>query len=921
MRGLRRLLSRTTSWATRARNEERLRAEIEEHLALQTEEYLRMGLSQGEARRHAALKFGGVEAMKEEYREQRGLPVLETLTVDARLALRRLRLAPAFTLSAVLTLALGIGSITAIFTLAHAVLLKSLPVRNPGELYRLGKEARCCYVGGYSQENEFSLVSYDLYGYLRDHTQGFSELSAFSAVTPLFGVRRAGSADGAQSYPGEFVSGNYFAMFAVGAYAGRALTYPDDQPGAPPAAVMSYRLWQERYGSDPTVIGGTFNLNDKPFTVVGIAPPGFFGDTLRGAPPDFFVPLNAEPYVQVDADLKKYATHWLELIGRLRPGAEPRSVEAEMRVGLQQWLRAHWGEMSANERAKLPSQTLYLNPGGAGITNMRERYQQSLRILLMISGFVLLIVCANVANLVLVRGMEQRRQTALSVALGAGAGRVVRQALMESTLLALLGGAAGLAVAFGGTRLIIHLAFPAVPGLAGVPIDATPSMPVLMFAFVASLLAAVAFGAVPAWMSARIDAMEALRGAGRSTIRTVSLPKKALVVFQAALSLASLCAAGLLSVAFLKLENRSFGFEQERRIVVRINPRLAGYRTDQLRALYRGIHDSMAGLPGVSSAALCLYAPQSGGDWGARVWVEGQPPPGPLDDHSASWNRVAEGYLDVIGTSIVRGRGISEQDTADSRKVAVVNEAFAHKFFRGEDPIGKHFGTEASASGQFEVVGVARDARYLTTNLDRPVVPFFLVPETQADYGQRNVGSLFLSDIVILTRQAGGLSDARIRQAMAAVDPSLPIVSVRTMKQQIASQLTQQRLIAQLTSFFGVLALVLASIGLYGLTAYNVGRRVNEIGVRMALGADRGRVIRMILRGTFSLTVFGLLLGFPLTLTVGRLLGSQLYGMNPYEPVVILSAASALGLCGLAACCIPAFRASSIAPASALRAE
>src|SRR6266851_3087415 len=307
MRTIRRFFKRLSSWATARRDEERLRAEIEEHLALQTAEHVRAGLSPVEARRQALLKFGGVEAMMDSYQDQRGLPFLDTLLQDTRHALRRLRMAPAFTIATILTLALGIGATTSIFTLVHALLLKSLPVANPGELYRVGRETHCCYMGGYSQDGEFSLVSYDLYKYLRDNTQGFSELAAFPSFQHLFGVRRSGSSEAAQSYPGEFVSGNYFTMFGIRAYAGRTLTAQDDQPGAPPVAVMSYRLWQQQYGFDASVIGSVFNLNDRPFTVVGIAPPGFFGDTLRNNPPDFFLPLNTEPFVQPDTDLKKYA--------------------------------------------------------------------------------------------------------------------------------------------------------------------------------------------------------------------------------------------------------------------------------------------------------------------------------------------------------------------------------------------------------------------------------------------------------------------------------------------------------------------------------------------------------------------------------------------------------------------------------------
>jgi predicted permease len=900
-----------------------LREEIEEHLALQTAENIRAGLSPVEARRQAVLKFGAVEAMKESYRDQRGFPFLETLIQDARQALRRLRMAPAFTITTALTLALGIGATTSIFTLAHAVLLKSLPVANPGELYRLGKEARCCYWGGYSQEKEFSLVSYELYKHFRDNTRGFAELAAFSAVQLRLGIRRAGSPEPAQSYPGEFVSGNYFSMFGIRAYAGRTLKPDDDQAGVPPVAVMSYRLWEQRYGSDPSVIGGVFNLNEKPFTVVGITPPGFFGDTLRNNPPDFFLPLNTEPILY--GNLDEHDNHWLELIGRIQPGAKASSIEAEMRVELKQWLLSHWGEMSANERTKFPEQTLFLSAGGAGISAMRDKYEHWLQILMMVTGFVMLVVCANVANLLLVRGLERRRQISLSMALGAQASRIARQALIESVLLSFLGGAAGLVIAFAGTRLILQFVFPRVGDLAGIPIDASPSMPVLLFAFGVSLVVGIAFGLAPAWLATRVDPIEALRGAGRSTARAGSLPRKTFVALQAALSLVLLSASGLLTAALHSLENQDFGFDQDRRIVA--NPSLVGYRLDQLTPLYQRIHDSLSSIPGVSAVALCKYSPMSGNNWGSGVWVDGHPPPGPKDDNSASMNRVTAGYFDVIGNPIIRGRGISEQDTATARRVAVINEAFARKFFRNEDPLGKHFGRDGMGSDQYEIIGVAKDARYLPENLGKPIAPLFFLPEAQHDVPPKagatevSPGSHFLNDIVIVTKPGASLSIAQVRQAMASVDPDLLLFSIRPLREQVAGQFRQQRLIAQLTSSFGVLSLILASIGLYGVTAYNAGRRVNEIGVRMALGANRGQVIRLILRDAFRLIVIGLLIGLPVTFAAGRFLGNQLYGVNPYNPMVTLAAVLALALSTLIASFVPAFRASLTSPLEALRAE
>ncbi len=928
MKPLRRFLKRLIAWTTRQRGEERLRDEIEEHLAMQTAEYMAGGLSRDEAHRQAVLKFGAVEAIREGYRDQRGLPILECLLHDMRYAWRRLRNARVFTATAVVTLALGIGATTSIFTLVYAVLMKSLAVAKPSELYRLGKEARCCYNSGYSQDKGFSLVSYDLYKYFRDNTHGFSELAAFSSVEPLFGVRRAGHGEAAESYPGEYVSGNCFVMFGLRAYAGRALTARDDQPGAAPVAVMSYRLWQQRYGLDPSVIGSAFDLDQKSFTVVGIAPPGFFGDQLRNNPPDFFLPLNTEPIVEADADLNKHDLHWLDLIGRIQPGANAVTTQAEMRVELKQWLRSHWGEMSADDRAKFPAQTLFLSPGGAGITSMRDQYEHWLQILMLVTGFVLLIICANIANLMLVRGMEQRQQTSLSMALGAQARRLVTQALTESILLSLLGGAAGLMIAFAGTRLILHFVFPSVGHLGGIAIDASPSMPVLLFACGVSLVTGIAFGSAPAWMTTRVDPIEALRGASRSTARTHSLPRKALVVSQAALSLVLLSAAGLLTAALHSLESQKLGFDQDRRIVLNIEPRLAGYGYEQLTPFYRRIRDLLSSIPGVSGVALCTYSPQNGPQWGGPVWVDGNPAPNPNDNNLAVWDRVTAGYFVAIGNPIVRGRGISEQDTATSRHVAVINEAFARRYFKNEDPIGKYFGRQGIGSQrQYEIVGVAKDIRTLTDSLDKPVMPFYFLPEAQHDlspdagYKEVSPGSHFLHDLIITSRPGAGLSDAKLRHAMTSVDPNLPVIAIRTLEEEVAGQFTQQRLIARLTSLFGFLSLILASIGLYGVTAYNAGCRTNEIGVRMALGANRGDTVALILRGAFMLILLGLAAGLPLSFAAGRFLGHQLYGMNPYNPVVMIAAVTALGVSAFAAALIPALRASSISPLDALRAE
>jgi len=659
---------------------------------------------------------------------------------------------------------------------------------------------------------------------------------------------------------------------------------------------------------------------------VGVTPPGFYGDRLRGLPPEFYLPLASEPLVKADSSLLRQPnTHWLDLIGRVDASTTISAIEAQMRVELQQWLRSHTGEMNPRERTNVSKQTLYLSPGGAGITSMREGYEHWLQILMMVTGFVLLIVCANVANLMLVRGLERRQHTSLSMALGARPARLMRQALTESLVLSLLGGAVGIAVAFAGTRLILHFAFTDVSAL---PISASPSLAVLLFAFGVSLLTGVLFGIAPAAMAMRSDPIEALRGVNRSTRTAASLPRKTLVVLQASLSLVLLSASGLLTEALHKLERQDFGFEQDHRMVVNIDPALAGYKPSQLDDLYRAVQDAMTSIPGVASAALCLYSPQGGDSWNDVIFVAGKPAPGPNEDAGASFDRVMPGYFETIGTPLVKGRGFTEQDTAHSPHVAVINEAFAQRFFKGEDPIGKHFGrTEIQTSGEYEVVGVTKDARYLTYNLQKPVDAFFFAPQSQAmlfkdpSYNVGELRSHFLHDIVIRMRPGAKLTEAQVRAALAGVDANMPVMKVLSLRDQVAGNFTQQRLIARLTSLFGLLALILASIGLYGVTAYNVSSRTNEIGVRMALGADRGKVLALILRGALLLILFGLALGVPMALAAGRFLGSQLYGINQYDPVIIAIAVSALGLSALAAALIPALRASSISPMQALRAE
>jgi predicted permease len=907
-----------------ATRESDLDAEIRAHVGLLTEENVRAGMAPEEARRVALLELGGREQVKEQVRETRIGNWLRSMLLDLRYAARQLRHTPGFSSVAILTLALGIGATTSIFTLVEAVLLRSLPVSKPEQLYRLGKVPRCCVHLGFDQGDEYGLVSFELYEYFRDHTRDFEELSAFAAGGANFGVRRERSNGPAQTYFGQFVSGNYFSMFGLRAFTGRLLTPADDAASAAPAAVMSYRAWKQVYGLDPSLIGGVLAINNKPFTIVGIAPPEFYGESLRDTPPDFYVPLAMEPLVANESSLlKMYSAGWLNLIGRMREGANPAVTEAQMRVELQQWLRAHAPEMSAEERQAIPKQTVNLAPGSAGITMMREQYGDWLGMLMAVTGFVLLIVCANVANLALVRGMERRRQTALRVALGAPRFRLVRLALTESILVSLVGGVIALWMAFFGTQWILRLTF---EDATQAPISAAPSIGVLLFAFGVTLVTGIVFGAGPAWLAMRTDPIEALRGADRLTQESGSWPRKALVVLQAALSVALLSASALLLQTLRNLERDKFGFEASDRIVVNVNPKLAGYQPTRLPGLYRSIEDAVKAIPGVSAVSFALYTPMSN-SWSEAMYVKGKPPAGRDEDTVAGWARVWPGFFETLGNSILRGRAIEEQDSEHSRHVAVINEAFARKFFKGEDAIGKHFGKSQDSAGDYEIIGIAKDARYADYDFTKPPSAFFFVPFAQytsyrdANSASTELRSHYLQDILVRTEPGVTISNEQLRHAIASVAPDLPIARLGPLAKQVEESFSQQKLMAQLTAVFGLLALVLASLGIYGITSYNVARRTKEIGVRMALGAGRGSVARLVLHGAFLQVIGGLLLGIPLAFVAGRLLGSQLYQVAVWDPAAPVMATVVLAVCALLASLIPSQRAASLDPVKCLRAE
>jgi macrolide transport system ATP-binding/permease protein len=840
---------------------------------------------------------------------------MSTLGQDLRYAWRRLRQSPGFALVCVATLALGIGANTAIFTLVHTVMLKSLPVANPKQLYRLGNEDNCCVIGG--MQDNWAIYSYSLYQQFRDHTPEFSEMAAFQAGLSAVSVRRAGAAQAAEPYEGEFISGNYFRMFGLSAFAGRVIIPEDDRANAAPVAVMSYRAWQQHFGLDPSMVGASITVNTVPYTVVGIAPPGFFGDRLRPDPPDFWLPLATEPVLDGKEGLLNRAdSHWLYIIGRVKTGAQPASIQSEVTVELKRWL-SEQPDLSAHDRAELGKQHITVAAAGGGVANLQSHSAAGLRLLVIISGLVLLIACANIANLLLARGAASRLQTAIRVALGAPRRRLIRQTITESVLLAVVGGAAGLVVAFAGSRTILLLAF---RGANYIPISPAPSLPVLGFAFLLSLVTGVVFGVIPAWITTHSDPAEILRGSGRSTRDRSSLPRKALVVAQVAVSAVLLIGAGLLTESLRNLENQNFGFEAHGRMVVRVDPALAGFKADQLYGLYQQLQQQLPRIPSVVSAAYSLYSPMRGDNWSDPIHIAGHQP----DERIfASFDRVSPHYFETIGTTLLRGRVIDEQDTPTSRQVAVINETFARKFFPKEDPIGKHFGMgDAKNSGDYEIVGIVQDAKYQDAR--EPAYATFFLPFLQQSKDPKLswlVYSQYAGDIELDVAGKPDNLEAEVRRALADINPNLTVLRMVSLNEQLARNFNQDRLIARLTELIGLLALILACVGLYGVTAYSVARRTSEIGIRMALGADRASVLGLVLRGAMLQVGLGLALGIPVALAGGRLLSSQLYGVKSHDPIILGLAAAVLAACSLAAGFVPARRAASIEPVQALRTE
>jgi predicted permease len=850
---------------------------------------------------------------------------MRILLQDLVYSFRQLRKAPGFTATVLLTLALGIGANAAIFTLVNAILLHNLPVTDPKSLIRIGDKDACCVNSGWNDDGDYSLFSTDTYYMFKKNLPEFEELAAMEsgyAWRPLT-VRRGDSQAPAKSVTATFVSGNYFRVFGLSPATGRFFTDADDQKGAPVTAVMSYDTWMQDYAGDPGVVGSAFYINTKAATIIGVAPKGFYGDRIDTNPPKYYLPMNTMDYVSGAPYFTDPDVQWAYIIGRVKPGTSIASLQAKASTLLKQEFAPL--KTFTDERAKriLPRTHVVLTPGGGGIQNMQDGYKDHLKLLQWIAALVLLVACANIANLLLVRGMGRRAELSIRSALGAQRTRIVRQLLTESILLSVIGGLLGLAVSYLGAHALLALAFPSQENM---PVTASPSALVIGFAFALSLVTGILFGLAPALMAARTQPVESLRSNARTTAQGASVLQRGLVVLQAALSLVLLVAAGLFAQSLNKAQNVDMKLDATNRYIAHINPQAAGYKNTEVEPLYQTIIDRFHAIPGVVHVALSTYTPMESNNWGSGVKVQGDPD----INKGASWVKGTPEYFDSVGTHVVMGRGFLPQDKMNAPAVAVVNQEFVKQFFGKRNPIGHRFGYSgpgpAGRDSAHEIVGVVEDTTY-TSVYWKDHAMYFLPLTQRAGNGvdpddtiDKDL-SMFAGALIVQTSHPIPGMEKIVTDTLASINPNLSIVKFQTFQQQINDRFIEERLIARLTSLFGLLALLLAAIGLYGVTAYTVVRRTPEIGIRMALGAARSHVIGTVMRGAMLQAMIGLAIGIPVAIFCVRYVKSQLYEITSVNVPVMGIAIGVLVIAAAVAGIVPARRAASIDPVRALRIE
>jgi predicted permease len=883
--------------------------EMQLHLELREQQQAERGLPIDEARSIARRRFGNATRIKERSQMAWGWAWLESLMQDALYGVRAMLRSPVLTAVALLSLALGIGANTAIFTFMDAVMLRSLPVKDPRQLVLLGHGTGNGITDALA---ETELYSYPFYRQFQQKNQVFQDVAAiFSMYNDVHGyVAERGEQEPMNI---QLVSGTYFPTLGVRAMLGRTLTDADDNTeDNHPVAMVSYAWWTRSLARDPAVLDRTLRIGSTVFSIVGVAPPEFFG-TKVGESPDIWIPLSMA---------KAVPPHWggysenfyepLYIIGRVKPGVSAEQVSANVNLvyrQIEQQFMAGVPDSPRAQRARsvLPHTNVPLTPMATGISDIRAEFSAPLRILMTVVVLVLLIACANIANLLLARSTARARELALRQALGAGRLRIVRQLLTESLTLALAGGALGVAFAAGANRLLLRM----VSGADMLPLDVSLNLKLLVFTLGVTLFTAVLFGTIPALRATRLELTESLKDGRGATGSAAKGPlAKALVVTQVAFSLVLLVGAGLFLRSLINLNHVETGFNKDNVLLLQIDDSSAGYKKDDPRLIpmHEEIERRVGALPGVQAASYASFT-FTEGSWNGPVYVQGVEK---NSDVNVPHNVIGAGYFSAMRIPIVAGRGFGPQDTVNSPKVAIVSETMARTMFPAGSPIGRRYGTGgAQHAGDLEVIGVAKDVKF--QGLSAPDVPMDYFPYSQ--------GSDYMNELVVLYSGDLGSISSAAQKAIHSIDRNLPITHVSTLDDSVALSVIDERLLAQLSTFFGLLAVFLSSIGIYGLMSYVVSRRTSEIGIRMALGAERSDVRWMVMREIVVLVAVGIAIGIPVTLAGGRLVTSMLFELHAADPWSLLAAVVILLAVALLAGYLPARRASRIDPTVALRYE